>query len=143
MSRRQLIVTAIKTRFDAISGVTAHEWLARELAVDELPAVNIRDTVDRCEELPKDSTRQKHFLDVAVDIIVAETDATIEDTRALLALVVAAIGTDETWKVAGEECAARTTLGDARFVTDERGNWLGGARLNITVEYYTDRWSAN
>ena len=151
--RRQSLVTAVKARFASILvaggyltnlGAKQHEWLARELDRDELPAHSVRDGA--CEavlEAGKSTARQKWSLEFTVDLIFSEDDATVEDARKGIADVYRAIGQDETWKAGGEELAARTVPVRDLVVADKEGNWLGGAQVVFQVEYYLDRWSAD
>lgn len=153
--RRQSLVTAVKARFTTILvaggyltnvGAKQHEWLSRELSKsDELPAHNVRDgeATAVLESGSKDATRHKWLLEFTVDLIFSEDDATVEDARKGIADIYRAIGVDETWKVDGEELAARTVPVADRVITDKEGNWLGGAQVVFQVEYYTDRWSAD
>jgi hypothetical protein len=146
MSRRQQIITAMTTRFKAITtangyatniGLQFHEWRTSELPQDGLPAQTLRDPVDEVTLPDKDSLMHRHHLTIILDLVIGEAAEQATEARKALADVVKAIGVDPTWG----GLAARTLPRREQIMTDAQGNWLGGARMEFVVEYDTKGWA--
>ncbi len=154
-NRRQKLVDALRVRFEAITpandyetevGNSVHEWRSEKLSEDDdalMPALLFRDDLVETPLPDKNTGSWKHLLRVTVDIVIGEDAEQATEARKALADVVKAIGVDPLWKDPdGNELAERTIPGDERIMTDKEGNWLGGARLEFTIEYFTVPWSA-
>jgi hypothetical protein len=152
-SRRQKIVDEIKARFALITtahgyqtslGNSVHEWRTEAFEASQLPALIIRDELQETPLPDKNTGCWLRRLNVTVDLVVAEAAEQAENARKALADVVKAIGTDPLWKDEdGKELAERTVPGNERIMTDKEGNWIGGARLEFVIEYFTAPWSAD
>jgi hypothetical protein len=153
-SRRQKLVEAVKARLAAIKvadgyrtdvGLKQHEWLGRKLADDELPAHIVRDGEAKpvFDDARKDASKLKWSLPFVIDLVFKEGAATVVDARKGIADVHQAVGVDEKWKVGAEYLAARTVPDGDQVMADKEGNFLSGARVKFSIEYYLDRWEAD
>ena len=146
-SRRQQIVDAIKTRFTAITvangyvtnlGNSLDEWRTTPFTEEELPGINLRDEVEPVSYASKLSGSVQRQLNIVADLILKETDCSATLARAGLADVERAIAVDPTWG----GLARLTIMKESRLMTDDKGMWLGGARIAFTIEYYSKPFTA-
>lgn len=151
-SLRQKLVDRMRLRFAGITvaggyqtnlGQSLHEWRSERLPADANGLI-LRDEVAQTPLPEKNTGRWKRCLKVAVDLVIAESAEQATEARKALADVVKAIGVDPLWKDAdGHELADRTIPGDEHIMADREGNWIGGARLEFVIEYFTAPWSAD
>lgn len=154
-NRRQKLVDAMRARFESITtenayetgiGNSVHEWRSEKLPEEDealFPALLFRDVLGETPLPEKNTGRWKHLLHVTVDIVIGESAEQATEARKALADVIKAIGVDPLWKDgSGQELAERTIPGDERIMADKEGNWIGGARLEFVIEYFTAPWSA-
>jgi hypothetical protein len=141
-SRRQQIVDAVKTRFAAITvenefdtnlGNSLHEWRTEQFEDSELPGINLRDESEPVSYASKSSGSVLRQLKIGADLVFQEEDVSASLARAGLADVERAIALDPSWG----GLARLTIMNESRLMTDERGIWLGGARITFTIEYFT------
>jgi hypothetical protein len=141
-SRRQQLIDAIKIRFAAITtangyetnlGNSLDEWRTEAFEPSELPGINLRDESEPVTYANKNSGSVLRKLNVVADLVFQETDLSATLARSGLADVEAAIAVDPTWG----GLAKLTIQDESRLMTDERGRWLGGARIAFTIEYFT------
>ncbi|HWT00198.1 MAG TPA: hypothetical protein VN256_08120 [Pyrinomonadaceae bacterium] len=150
-SRRQQIVDEVKERlalittaneyapghnFETDLGLSLSEWRTEAFAEEELPGINLRDESESVTYKDKHSGSVMRQLNVVADLVFKETDVSATLARKGLADVERAVAVDPTW--GGR--ARLTIMRESRLMTDDKGNWLGGARVALTVEYFTRPW---
>lgn len=153
ISKRQRLVDAIVARFETVlttggyrtdAGQLVETFRSNPFTTDEMPAISVREGLEQYGKTGPDNQGQSvagggffRRLPFTVDLVIAEGEADPVLARAALADAEEAIGKDSRWG----GLAIRTVPRGAAIVTDERGNWIGGARLEFEVHYTTDEWS--
>ncbi|MDQ1610335.1 MAG: hypothetical protein QOG00_266 [Pyrinomonadaceae bacterium] len=129
----------IRTENDYVTeiGASVHEHRTEALQEHELPALIVRDGTDEITYREKQSGAHHHSLPFTIDVVCQETDVNAEVARKALADVMKAIGVDPRWGGVAKQSLPKS----ASVITDKEGNWLGGARVEFTVEYQTAAWA--
>ncbi len=144
-SRRQNIITAVKTRFAAIRatngyatniGQRVEEFRTTPFDASELPAINLLDTVEPVSFDNKNRGSHLRQLTVVANLVLAESAHSATQARAALADVEKAIASDPRWG----GLATRTLPKQGRLMVDDKGLWLGGAQVEFVIEYFTAPW---
>ena len=149
-SRRQQIVDAIETRLGLIApGFTfslpdgayicgstllgAYSWRKAPFSKAELPAVRFTD--DNAEVVPGPSTQHESRLKISLDGVMAG-GTSASAARALMADVVAAIGSDPRWG----GLAFWTDIHSHSIDVDQAGDVVSACQVVFTVTYRTPLW---
>lgn len=142
MSVRQQIIDAVKTRlqditpaagfaFDLSDGVD--EWPGGNISPNRLPCACVSDPADKpLNYLSPDHV--DHEMTVEITTIVRSTPAA---SRALVAEVLRAVGTDPTWG----GLAIDTNPTGVEWHVEQREHLFCGALITLTVKYRTQLWS--
>ena len=149
-SYRQQLVNAIAARLATIApGVVfqlsdgpytcqstikgVYPWRKVPFSKAEVPAIKMDDA--DAKTTPGPSTMHEHKL--AVDLEVHTLGATAASVvRAIMADIVAAIGSDPRWG----RLAYWTDLDSHTIDVEQAGDIIGAAQINITVTYRTPLW---
>ena len=137
MNIRQQIIDALEGRLVAIAGVNkVTQWRINDLAPAELPAINIKDTID---EMPSDGVIGKidHLLQIELTAVIHRNATAPKVSRQLIADIIGAIGQDKTFS----NLAYDTVINSAELDLDTTVTTFANARINITVNYRTGLWS--
>jgi hypothetical protein len=144
-SKRQQILSAIKTRFAAITTAngyqtnigpsqTEHHPTTKDVA--ELPSHDIRDETEETDGSKRNAGTYERRLKVTVIAELVETDSTAAKARKALEDMIRAVGVDSKWGG-----LARYTIPlDDEVTVDEDGQLIGAARLTFEVIYDRKPW---
>ena len=143
-SIRQQIITALDTRLKTIrtasgyqtdAGAHVFDWEERTLDDSELDAIVYRDR----QNAPAAATLSKllHYtITVEIELKTKAAGNTAARLRKMLADILKAIGTDETFS----GLATRTTPGQDEIDIQQDDKIKGQARLTISIEYEATKW---
>jgi hypothetical protein len=134
---RQSIMSAVEIRMGGIAtfGSNVYIWRKSDLPLDQLPLLNIMDSVD---SMPSDGIGNRRDHDLSVDLEAYFSGSTsAAAARQIIADIVAAIGTDKTWG----GLAYDTLIDTAEIRLEEMGKVLSAAQVNITIRYRSELWT--
>jgi len=151
MSKRQDIVSAVKTRLATITtansytsnvGQKVYEWQLTPVDSANLPCILVSDPVESNlgpgENSTRASTHRNYGLEFEVSLLLAEADQTAAKARVAIADVIKAIGTDQMWG----GLARRTEPVSDELILDGDGAHISGVRMKFTVEYGRKPWES-
>lgn len=161
---RQQIVDAIEARLKLITlgqsftvngaavacrtniGDSVSVWRTQPLADKENWLVTIQDLDAPITRGAGESEVGRHLHNLRVRVVLASKrtvrgdDAPEYNIRNMLADVMAAVGSDPRWTVAGTRLAHWTDVEETALEVDETGARMAGASLLLTVKYKTALW---
>lgn len=142
---RQRIMDALKARLETIliaggyktdAGKNVFAWRKFGIPDTELPALVYQDTDHTQDQGAIDLV--DNFLEVTVEAIAIKGATSEDQIREMLADVITAIGTDETWGGLAFDTSQPSTPMDAEQMEKK----LFGSRITFTIEYNTERFNA-
>jgi len=134
---RQLIVDALETRLKGIATFTTVEvWRSSPFGLEEMPALNIRDTTDAMPYDGIGTSRRDHALTVELEVSFSGSTSAAA-ARQIIADVIAALGSDETFG----GLAFETLVDAAEMSLEELGKILSVASINLTIRYRSEKWT--
>jgi hypothetical protein len=147
MSKRQLIVDAVKTRMLTILtangyatdiGADQTEWHLTAKPPDELPSHEVRDEVEEANVEKPNSGLYERRLEITVIAELLEEAAGATRARLALADIIKAVGTDTKWGG-----LAKFTLPlEERITVAEEGQRISGVTVTFVVVYFRKPWEA-
>ena len=151
MSKRQDIVTAVKTRMATVTtansytsnvGQKVFEWQLTPVNSSDLPCILMSDPVESNlgppPEANKNSAHRTFGLEFEVSLLLAETDQTATKARVASGDLIRAIGTDQQWG----GLARRTEPVSDELMLDAEGVRISGVRMKFTIEYGRKTWES-
>ena len=123
---------SVENGFYSGAGSNVFEWQSKPLGEKQYPAIIVRDPSDA----PTDKQTLKHVLRIEIDLAISKKTpiATAWDMREVSSDVLKVFGEYE--KEAGYVCRY---LGSEALL-EHKDSVYGGVRLEIDVEYHTQRW---
>ncbi len=146
-SWRHKLMDAIKARMQTIlttggyetnAGSNVHHWKTDSWDSNELPGINIKDIEETV--VARETSRQLMTLSVDICGICSSSTTTGDTLGKLLADIVKAIGTDDTWTVSTVPYAIRTIYkGNSMGLLQEQ-NTVAGVEVHVDIEYRMGRF---
>lgn len=145
--KRQTIIDAVKTRlalitvahgYDTNLGANVNEWRSAQYDPSELPAIEVRDTVDEPagQALSGPGNIEWHSLLVEIEFAIVIGGGATEARKGLYDIYTA-IGVDQTW---GGLALRTLWMGDELTVKAE-DRQVAGAVARIKIEFTTNRFA--
>jgi len=143
-SIRQQIIDAIDTRFKAIKttggyktniGNNVFDWLKRDLAITELPALIYK---DKSSEIYTDTLElYNNKITLEIELKAEAGSGTAESIREMIEDVYKAIGSDDTWS----GLAIDTEPTSEEMEMEHADKIIGTATIIVEIEYQKEKWS--
>jgi len=131
-SIRQQILDNVDTRFKAVTafGDNVFQWRTTELSQDELPALCYRDIAEESQN----SNFGYHDSWLTIECIISVADSTSAETaRNLIADILTAIGSDQTWG----GLAILTEPSSNEMILKEDSNIIAGIQIIFKIQFRT------
>ena len=147
-SHRQKIVSAVAARLAMISpangyqtniGSKVHIWRSTQFGPEDLPGINIRDTV--CETEGAAAQIHLHKLTLEIEALVSDGLNTPATCRKAAADLLTCIGKDRFWTVDGVRLAYDTRVMSEELAVEQEGIFVGGVALTIQVWFRTESFN--
>jgi predicted enzyme related to lactoylglutathione lyase len=149
MSRRQQLISAVKTRFLTITtansytsnvGQKVFEWQTTPADPSMLPCILFHDATETNlgADTGKTSDRRTFGLEITASLLLAEADQTATKARVAIGDVIKAIGTDQMWG----GLARRTEPVSDELMLDSEGARISGVKMQFVIEYSRKTWES-